>query len=690
MGTVINFDFCENPTYMITRALNNPFILKHGMQRYWKSGQGFDCETTITPRKYAFVYIWQFAINEYTFYGRSCKSFFEFAKILDKIAVKQYYKNHKSKPKAFPQLLIYIANMGYEWAFFKTVFNKLGIRKIFAKKRRQPLSIKVGNCLEFRECLGLWGKSLKKIAENYTKTQKLKGDLLFKDENGNDIQRNSKTVLTQKELGYCVNDVQILQELCFVTFERFKGINIPYTQTGIIRNDVKQRMQSKGNLVFESIKKDIKRLYPHTEKEYNICLHLLFCGGLTHTNFKYARKKLKGVTCADLTSDYPACMAHNTFPAGTLYGNGTFEDMQNNKHWFALCEFTNVKSLYGHTTISEHKCVKIKSPTFDNGRVYSAKLLKVYLNEVDFDNFCLMYDFDTCAFSDIHYFSMSKPIPQELFDVMFYHYRRKAQLKKEGKTNTIEYIESKQIVNGCFGFCATRIYLKDVNLVNGDLKEERTTKSYEELTKDIWLNPFIAIYTTSYARKILCEIISRFPECIVQYDTDSIYFLENHEQAAGLKKYIAEYNAEITEKNKAIFDSDLYYDLGTWDIEGKSEYFKALGAKRYLKQTEGKIKLVTAGCKAQSFIDYCQANNLDYWETFDKDMVIPANNSLKTTLRYYDKKDKPYTDTITDYQGHTQEVEIDTCAVITEIPFALNMQKYLDFLEYMKRECDTL
>ena len=574
----------------------------------------------------------------------------------------------------------------------------------------------VGSCIEFRECLGLWGNSLYDIAKNYTKTKKLKGDLEFKDKDGNNVQRNTKTILTEKEMQYCINDVQILSELGLLTFERFKGKPIPYTATGIIRNEVKSRIQAKGKIVFKSTKETVQRIYPHTLREYNIAMKYLFCGGLTHSNYDYVGEHMYDIQCADLTSDYPSCMCRFSYPAGTLLQNCDISDMYKYPHWYGLFTFNNVRPKTGHTQVSEHKLIRGVNVTLDNGRVYSADKIVLYLNEIDFEVFNMFYKYDDdFAIRDIHCFTQSKPIPKELFDVLFEQYLKKAQLKADGKQDTPEYIDSKKIVNGCFGFTATRIYITEVEHKNGDLTEKKRIKEYQsiminrntkqyrkshvytlkpqteqlfhELTKNIWLSPFIAVYTTSYARRILADVITRFPDCVVQYDTDSIYFKMCHYQSNEVYEYLQEYNERIIEENKQIFDNPLYYDLGTWDFDKPCTQFKCLGAKRYLKKQGGKIKMVAAGCKAKAFVQYCDKNHLDYFETFDKNMLLDEFSSMKTTLKYYDKKDKPYTDTITDYQGHTEHVEIDTCAVITDIPFKLTMSEtWLQMIKYWKDE----
>ena len=170
----IDFDNALDKAQAIRSALPSKLEKeKHGRQSYFRIGSGFDCETTITPKRYAYVYIWQFSINSTVFTGRSCGSFEEFLKILDGTLQLLHRKKVHGKIKNYPRLLVFDANMGYEWAFFKSVFGRVGIKALFSKDERHPLSISVGECLQFRECLGVFGYSLENVAEMHTKTQKL-------------------------------------------------------------------------------------------------------------------------------------------------------------------------------------------------------------------------------------------------------------------------------------------------------------------------------------------------------------------------------------------------------------------------------------------------------------------------------------------------------------------------------------
>ena len=690
MAEIVYFEQCRDIAAVIRKRFEGAITEKHGMKSYWKIGSGFDCETTKTPKGYSYVYMWQLSLADLVILGRTTGTAEQCLQILSDTARAAYYVNHHNKPKQFPQLIIWDCNLGYEWAHFKRNFGRLGIRAVFAKDRRHPLSINVSDCLEFREALGVFGYSLANIAQTYTKTQKAVGDLNYS------ISRHSKTKLSGEglpfdqiegtEIGYCVNDVVILSELGTIALDMFKGA-IPLTGTGIIRKAVKDRIRAKGKLCLEFAKQRTRKLMPKTLKDYQVMSQLLFCGGWAHSYFPAVGRVLHNVVCADLTSDFPAQMCHHDFPAGALIGNRTFDEMCAAKHWYALVTFYGIKAKYKHSLISEHKLLEKINVTIDNGRVFSADVISVYCTEIDFGNIMQIYDYVECDFSDIHIFTQSKPCTPELIDVMMQQYRRKNELKKQGKSGTRDYAESKKFVNGCYGMTATKIYTEDVVFDEKmkDLTGKQTEKSYKELISEVWLSPWIAIYTTAYARSVLVRFIKKYPEIIVQYDTDSLYFLDGVEGSEELKADMRAYNAWITTKNRKIFDGDPFFDtLGTWDFDDPIDKFKCLGAKRYIKQTGDKVKSVCAGCKSDAYNEYCKKHNLDPFDFFDNGMNLPPAESGKTTLCYFDGLPSGcYEDTITDPAGNTQRVYIETCAVIRDIPFGIFMSKmWLYFMRH--------
>ena len=695
---------------------------KHGRsKKYWVCGAGFDCETTKTPKGYTYVYLWQFSLHDTEFHGRTVSSFEVFAALLDDELQKAYRRKTHGKIKAYPQLLIYDANFGYEYSFFQCAFDRLGVVKPFAKETRHPLTLNVRRCLEFREALGVWGYSLENIGELWTETKKAVGDLRY------DLQRHSLTPITEQEQVYTRNDVRILSELGRIALEMYKGRQIPITGTGIIRQATKERTLDAGRYSIEFEKEKVQRIMPHNLQDYDTIMNLLYCGGLTHSNVTLARQVHQNVVCADLVSDFSAQMTHEQFPAGSLIGNRSYEEMIKHKHWYALVTFHNLKTKTHHSIISQHKCVDLYHPTIDNGRIYAAELCSVYCTEVDFQNIGLIYTCDDVEFSDMHIFTQSRPCPPALLSVMWEKYEEKTRLKPlqkaaetalkaakdSGDDAAIEqakkalqavkkaYEQSKKFVNGCYGMTSTRIYKTEIywgkkeGMEHNGLYEDKRRDpndghelTYAEMTKDLWLSPWIAIYTTAYARRILCRLINKYPDIILQYDTDSIYYLDGRTGSEDLRREMEEYNETMRQKNAEMFAGNpMFSDLGTWEFDPPIDEMKVLGAKRYLKRTGNDYKLVCAGCKPEAFNAYCAEKEIDPFDFFDKNMRLPPDNSKKTTLRYFPPKDKPYVDTITDYLGNTQQVEIETCATITEVPFNLWVSgMWIDFIKEKQKQ----
>ena len=219
-----------------------------------------------------------------------------------------------------------------------------------------------------------------------------------------------------------------------------------------------------------------------------------------------------------------------------------------------------------------------------------------------------------------------------------------------------------------------------------DLKRNKSDKTYEQKRAGIWLNPYIAYWCTSYARKILIDLIAKYPELIVQYDTDSIYYLSNKKRSKELEKDLKKYNIRMEILNNNMFDNELFHDLGAWDIDEKPfKRFKCLGAKRYLYETEsGKIKPVVAGLPKQAFLDYVKNNNIDPFKFFSNNMVLDRIVSTKLASAYYDKEN--YFIKVTDYLGVESIVEIGTYHALYNIDFTMSVNKtLLDLSENIKQ-----
>lgn len=199
------------------------------------------------------------------------------------------------------------------------------------------------------------------------------------------------------------------------------------------------------------------------------------------------------------------------------------------------------------------------------------------------------------------------------------------------------------------------------------------------------------------------HFIARFPDLILQYDTDSLYYITDDtvvpaERIKEFETALKRYNMKIELKNIDLFNNDAAFsDLGTWDI---NEYdyigFKGIGAKRYLKELpDGTLQPVVAGMVKESFDEYVQANDYDAFEVFNDDLTLDRVISKKLASVYYDgqtkiiekdgrkKKVPDYTaparcEKVTDYLGNTEIIEITTFHALFAIEFCIK-----DISEYM-------
>lgn len=632
---------------------------KHALM-YAQYHMGFDIETTNVVsenEKLAFMYHWQFGINQHTIMGRTWDEFTEFLARLQK----------QLKLTEHRRVIIWIANEGFEFQFMR---RRLNITEVFARTKREPLLAVHNKCIEFRDALPISGGDLAFLAKNYTNVRKKKGDLDFS------IPRNSHTPLTEKEQEYCIYDVRALVEWSKYIFERFiiKENYIPMTKTGILRHIIKSRV-SKDVLDF------VHKAFP-SQSLYNIMMKWLFRGGFTHANMWWVNMQISGVNGYDLTSSYPAVMhQYDKFPMSKLKRLPyirTEEDLKKipkNCPYFIAVRFTDIESTTYHSIESTFKCVRLEGethnekgiitgkPLIDNGRVSKAAIMSVFLTDIDFSIYKLFYKWRKMEIYACYYAAGGR-LPKYLREPLAEIYLTKAFLKKSGQEDTIEYVEAKKSNNSGYGMTVTKIYLDDIEYVQGrendigDLEEWIETpvdKPWYRIVKSQFLLPQWGIWITSEARARLLRTVYAIEQeseeggDVVYCDTDSIYMVncEKHQHI------IDDYNNNIYAVNRVIFgDIPEYRDLGEFDkINKKSPAywnFKTLGAKRYIKTQKlivnnrvymrgGETTVTVAGLPKKSLQNYCKKNKLNIYDVFRDGMTMDVLFSQKNAHKYNDK-----------------------------------------------------
>lgn len=661
---------------------------------YIKIGSGFDIETSrvqYQDKDYAYCYHWQFGIGQTAFMGRSLTTMYSFMKSV--IEVVKY-----TKPKA--RILVLDANLGYEWQFCKRYWQRLGITDLFAKEKRNPIYIEVANTFVFREVIGLFGHSLAEIATNHCGMEKLVGDLDYSK------RILSNTPMDEKEIGYCVRDVEILVKLGDKIFENYFGQKptLPYTSTGIVRAEIKKALGA--NL--KSERKRIESLMPE-EWEYEIFRTKLFKGGICGSNIMLMDRILEDVVGADITSDYPFQMLTKQFPVGGTTRCKPNEFMTEKIPYIAWVRFHKFKSRTSHALMSAHKLMnkeeskKSRETVLDNNRIQYLEFAELVINDVEYESLKKAYKWEHMTVKHCWKFTEGYAmLPAHIRKTVISWYLKKEKLKAE-YSDTQEYRDAKAFVNSIFGMMCTALYLEDFELDEDSCEiVGEKTNDYAECCKYLFLSPYWGFWITSHARAMLMDVICRFPSIIVQYDTDSVYFRDNGSEASiGLRKYLENYNKLREAKNMALFLNDEHMrTIGTWEIDKMYKRFKGLGSKRYMYEKQnGTIKCVVAGCRkskkpgkegVSTIVIQNEYNNLtrnedvDVFDFFSNKMVIDEEHSEKLCSLYVEDHVRF---TSTDYLGNAEEIDIPSCVVLKEIPFNMSLgRRHLNLLIAIKRE----
>ena len=642
---------------------------------YYNIPCAFDIETSsfyqftgVNKQKVAIMYEWTFAIYDHVTIGRTWNEFiFLINKLIDMLDI--------SPSK---RLIIYVHNLAFEFQFMRKHFLW---KKVFSLKERKPIQAITEDGIEFRCSYKLSGYSLSKLSDQLQKYKihKMDGDLDYR------LIRHSLTPLTKKELGYCINDVLVVN--CYIQelIEHEGDITkLPLTKTGFVRNLTRKNcLYSGDNKYGDKYRKYRKMMNTQTlTPEIYKQLRRAFSGGFTHANPFYVKETVKNVDSYDFTSSYPYVMVTEKFPMSAfttvnLTSMEQFERLLSSKACLFDVEIEGLESkIYFENYLSQSHCTELENAVINNGRIVSATHLKTTMTEQDYFIFNAMYDFDNIKIYNFRT-AIKAYLPTDFVLTILDLYNNKTQLKDViGKE--VEYLKSKENVNAMYGMCVTDIVRDEIIYDEEDWGSEKP--DLEEAinryntSKKRFLNYAWGVWVTAYARANLFTGILEFGDDYIYADTDSIKVLN----ADKHKKYFEWYQQQVDAKlyNAANFHKidiskfspkNIYGEekkLGVWEHEKKYLRFKTLGAKRYLVEYEEKDKksgfttvkqkLTVAGLNKQNTMGYIKkVLKKDAFDVFNEELYIPTE--------YYDEEIGDYI-SATGKQTHTYiDNEMEGC-----------------------------
>lgn len=652
-NTIYSFDI-ETSSYIIS---NNEVLKSEEYQNLSKKEQE-QCEFR------SCMYIWMFSINEDVYYGRTWKEFDTFLKVLDKIVPERK--------------IIFIHNLAFEFQYLKSYFR---FRDTMARKSHKVMkTYMIDYNIELRCTYMMSNCALKKLPELFKlPVQKMVGDLDY-----NEI-RHSETVLTDKELGYCENDCLVIYHYIKYELTSYDSVDrLPLTSTGHVRRELKGLI-SKDYKYRKRVGKAVNT-DPHI---YNLLIQC-FMGGYTHANWLYSGEIIKDVDSWDFTSSYPYVMVTHKFPSTKFVKTNItrYEEMSSMYAYLIVVRFTNIKSKYFNSFISQSKCRNIRGAKYDNGRIISADTLEMTITDIDFKLLLKAYN---CNYEILEcYSSLYNYLPDKFIKFVLDKYVIKTQYKGIPEKE-LEYQKEKSKFNSLYGMSVTNNIRDNVEYDNltgwceTPITNDEIVKKLQEEEKEGFLSFAYGCWVTAIARYNLLINVMKLDEYVIYCDTDSIKVKKGYN-----KKVIEEYNNKVAERIKHVSKIlKIPYEryapkdikgkermLGVFDDDGHYMEYITQGAKKYAyKDVNNEIHITVSGVPKKG------AKALKSLEDFKDDFVFEYKDTGKNLLMYVENQ-SPIE--LVDFQGNKLIVnDISGCCIL---PTTYVLGKAQDYMKLLSEE----
>ena len=627
-----------NDIFTFDIETSSAFFIKGKWRKFYFT---LDADYYKKCKKIAWCYIWQFSINETVIYGRSLEEFkIFFDKLLSLLDCK---------------IIVYCHNLQYEFQFLRNIF---AWENVFARKKRAVMKAEYKNST-FKCSYFLSRMSLATISREVNK-------VYTKVENGlrYDLLRFSDTKLTDLELLYCEMDCLALYE--FLLNKRIENenniLNIPLTQTGQVRKRLKKIYRNNKEYHYYCMNR------VPTVNEY-LMLKECFWGGLTRANATWTEYIVKNVKSYDITSSYPYCMLVEKYPCEKFINiidksnNSDYENMHKKDVFRHLNElvkedevytinvsFHNIQSINPLKYIASSKVISGLDIINDNGRIAKADMINLTMTNVDFELINKLYDYEYLDICEL-FVAKCNYLDNDYRELVTECFEMKNAYKYDDSHKQL-YLYYKEMLNSLYGMMVTNIVQpdivftdkwEDIEPVDFTFIEEvlkKLKKNYSNLT--LYSN---GVWVTAYARKNLVNAILSIGDDFVYCDTDSVKFINNHED------FFNTYNENVIKKlQDALQDSEWVERLsfmdkgvkkyiGQYDYEETYKEFKTYGAKKYgvlhevkNKKTglkEDKILLTVSGLSKTK-----ASESIKNLKDFTLDRVFSSKESGRMIMHY--------------------------------------------------------
>lgn len=435
----------------------------------WTSDQNTDA--------HAFMYIWQYQIEDYLIKGRTWDEWFEFLSVL-KRALEQLGTLEKTSKT--PVLITWIHNAAFEFSFISGIY-PFRDEECFFRDVRKPIYFRMFDVFEFRCSYIQTNLSLAALTKQSGVKIKLSGQKFDYSK-----VRFPWTQLTEFEEEYSTTDVESLVKAMKYRVQKSGDtlLTVPLTSTGYVRRECKESLKDRYLEINE-----LKPYKGENGKRIYKLLRACFRGGNTHANRFFVGKICNDVYSYDIASSYPTQQLTKKFPMKPfkwLDGDLSLERIFMfiglgyavvGEYHFTGIRLRNSREPVPYISLSRCEALNFK---VDNGRILSADYIEISLTEIDLDIIFKMYEFDKLEITQCMV-AQKDYLPGEYRAVIQDYYNKKTALKgddsEEGK---YIYMKSKGMINAVYGMSATDPIHQEIKYNGGDYARS----GYETMTAD--------------------------------------------------------------------------------------------------------------------------------------------------------------------------------------------------------------
>ena len=668
----------------------------------------FDTETTKivhNGQPVAFMYIWQMAIENESFYGRTWE---ELKSCLQKM------KNEMHLATDY-KLIVYIHNVKYDFGFYKCEVNLDGEENFIARSKRTVLKHIMDDCFEVRDSAVYTEEPLENMGVEVG-IPKLKGY-------DYDKIRHHLTPLTPKELQYCENDVLILTRYFRLQAEK-AGCSIyqlPLTYTQSIKRGINYEFSRESRIYQQMIMSRQLRDNEHDNHILDLLKHAFF------GSFNYSSNIIRGITQEnvagiDISACYGAqCLLH-PYPMGKFKPielPESTDDLKTNPRYAGkamLITFAarGVEAKYadiGFLPINIHNYWQrsvSKVNNISSKRILTAERIEMTLTDVDFKLFLEFYTNKGIKFLSILASDYGDMPPYMIRSISNTH-SKKLEIQRRNNiieasrpltlAEQLEYIHAKTGVSRIYGILVQDPE-RDVYKWNPEKQEVSKEKGKKQKNKSQF-QPILyqwGVWVVAWARYEILRLLLKlagtgknFNELKILYsDTDSLYFLFKDTDTKIIEEYNTMINAKIANVCKKYnIDPDSLTGIGTLKIKYYQQ-FKTTGIKQYCYIQDDVFDYRCAGLTRPDY-QYDDNNNQLFHEdgtpvnngmtffdnfgsneermaAFCREMSIPASDA-HVKRNYYNDEPLKEPIEVTDYLGNTTTVQPKSWVVISESGF---------------------